>query len=71
MNDDLFARSVAALCGALSVLAEQAESTRKPSANPMTLERGIAHSDAWLEQIRPGHVKISSTGERSYGEPEA
>ncbi len=65
MDDELWSRSVASICGALTVLSEAGDPKKPPPENP--LELGLAYSDVWLENIMRGCVQVDvSTGKVSF-----
>jgi hypothetical protein len=55
MDDEMWARSIASLAGALTVLADVADPKKKNPADPLT--QGLAYADAWLDNILPGRLR--------------
>ena len=65
MDDELWSRSVASICGALTVLSEANDPKKKAPENP--LELGLAYSDVWLENIMRGCVQVDvATGKVTF-----
>ena len=67
MDEELFARSIASICGALTVLAEAQDPKKAPPKDAMAL--GLAYSDCWLDRIMPGTVKVDRQGKVSFEKP--
>jgi hypothetical protein len=68
MDDELLARAIASICGALTVLAESQDPKRAKPKDAMA--QGLAYSDCWLDRIMPGRVHVDSRGNVSFDTPQ-